>query len=55
MRTWRSDNAQLDILALGEYFMVDTSEVPQIQQQMRDGSELQFAEPAGTELPIGCP
>ncbi len=34
----RFDNAQLDIFALGEYFMVDASEVPVIQQQMRDRS-----------------
>lgn len=30
------DNVQLDILFLGEMFMVDASEVPQIQQQMRE-------------------
>jgi hypothetical protein len=29
-------NAQLDILYLGEYFMVDASEVAEIQQGMRD-------------------
>jgi hypothetical protein len=27
-------NAQLDILQLGEYFMCDSSEVPQIQREM---------------------
>jgi hypothetical protein len=29
-------NAQLDIAYLGEYFMVDASEVPKIQNQMRE-------------------
>jgi hypothetical protein len=34
---WQSEpNAQLDIQFLGEYFMVDASEVPKIQQGMRD-------------------
>jgi hypothetical protein len=33
---WQSEpNAQLDIQFLGEYFMVDASEVPSIQQGMR--------------------
>jgi hypothetical protein len=29
-------NAQLDIQFLGEYFMVDASEVPKIQEGMRE-------------------
>jgi hypothetical protein len=29
-------NAQLDIRCLGEFFLIDESEVPKIQQQMRD-------------------
>ena len=35
-------HAQLDIRCLGEFFLIDESEVPEIQQQMRDRSA-QFA------------
>jgi hypothetical protein len=37
---WLPDrNAQLDIQCLGEFFMVDASEVPEMQAQMREQCE----------------